>query len=325
MLIKEFQAAKIETKQAKDDADTLIIKTALERSKDLQVAVVGQDIDLFVLLLALIPTSKDIYFLKPKIGKVSLKLFSVHESQKKYKDLHNFILLAHAFGGCDTTSAIFNKGKKQILNLLATEPELQSAIKIFNKYDSTKDEVREAGEILFLNIYGYKKIGKSHEIHSLDALRYFLYTKSLDNITQKLETLPPTPIAAEYHSYRVFLQIQNWIIDSSDSRKCRKNPEDWGWKKRNNILEPIRTTLEAAPSSILNLISCGCKASNSCSSNKCSCKRAGIKCSVLCKHCQGSDCENRITELPSLNDVMMDLDYETDEPVDEILNVSLES
>ena len=67
------------------------------------------------------------------------------------------------------------------------------------------------------------------------------------------------------------------------------NPEDWGWKLINNILEPIQTLLPPAPEKLLNTIFCNGK--KGCSAN-CGCKKVGLFCSLVCTNCHGQSCSN---------------------------------
>lgn len=46
---------------------------------------------------------------------------------------------------------------------------------------------------------------------------------------------------------------------------------------------------DAAPQHLLRMISCGCK--KGCG-NVCSCRKAGLKCSSVCRHCSGASCDN---------------------------------
>lgn len=57
----------------------------------------------------------------------------------------------------------------------------------------------------------------------------------------------------------------------------------------NNVLEPIMTLLPPAPDELVNMIFCNCK--KGCGTN-CSCKKIGIKCSIICGHCRGQSCFN---------------------------------
>lgn len=81
---------------------------------------------------------------------------------------------------------------------------------------------------------------------------------------------------------------------------------DWGWKKTNRGLEPITTTADPAPESLLKLISCKCKSK---CGKMCGCRKAGLKCSVLCLHCSGETCEN----VTNIRDLLLEEDYDDDD------------
>ena len=95
-------------KQAPEDADALIINTAIEVAKhdDKTVIVVGQDIDLLVLLHQLNSNGLSIFFHKPSSGNQKDLFYSsncfVHESYT------NIIAFIH-FSGCDSISGLANK------------------------------------------------------------------------------------------------------------------------------------------------------------------------------------------------------------------------
>ena len=48
------------------------------------------------------------------------------------------------------------------------------------------------------------------------------------------ERLPPTENAIKFHSFRVCLQIQQWLGVNMDETL-------WGWKKEKDVLVPIKT------------------------------------------------------------------------------------
>lgn len=56
-----------------------------------------------------------------------------------------------------------------------------------------------------------------------------------------------------------------------------------------NKLVPIRSTRDPAPHALLQLISCKCK--TKCRA-ACGCRKAGLKCSTICQHCSGQNCDN---------------------------------
>ena len=69
----------------------------------------------------------------------------------------------HAFGGCDTSSAIFRQGKLSILRLLANKIKRRStaareAADIFCDPKATPDQIGAAGLKIFVLLYG----GKDH-------------------------------------------------------------------------------------------------------------------------------------------------------------------
>lgn len=118
MLKVKFEAANFIVKQAVEDADTLIINTAIDMSSAFDsVIVIGEDVDLLVLLTALASTHLNLYFLKPGKGKIMQQLYSIQRLQAE-KAIAENILFLHAFSGCDTTSAFFNQGKIKFLNIL---------------------------------------------------------------------------------------------------------------------------------------------------------------------------------------------------------------
>ena len=65
----------------------------------------------------------------------------------------------------------------------------------------------------------------------------------------QLASLPPTSAAAEQHSYRVYLQVQEWLGNCLD-------PTKWGWSMIEKSLKPIPTTKEVAPLKLLQLQGC---------------------------------------------------------------------
>lgn len=101
----------INTSVASEDADLLIVKTAinLKRCRNESVTIVGNDIDLLIILISLVSDDEIIYFYKMTSGKQANIIYSTQND----KNLKPFLLFAHAFAGCDTTSAIFKKGKKK--------------------------------------------------------------------------------------------------------------------------------------------------------------------------------------------------------------------
>lgn len=97
------------TKIADEDADRLIITTAVELQEDDKIVkIFGEDTDLMVLLTQLAPSNKNIYC-KPGKGKEIDKVYNCDSF--KYPNLKRFVGLLYIISGCDTTSCFLNKAK----------------------------------------------------------------------------------------------------------------------------------------------------------------------------------------------------------------------
>ena len=66
-----------------------------------------------------------------------------------------------------------------------------------------------------------------------------------------MANLPPTQGAARQHFLRVYHQVQLW-------RGVQLQPDLWGWKMRENCLQPVTSLDPAAPEMLIKLISCNC-------------------------------------------------------------------
>lgn len=99
-------------------------------------------------------------------------------SSRDHKDLEKYILFAHAFAGCDSTSAIYNKCKKSIITLLQKNEDLQKLISMFYKPYQNVDDIYiyiyTVAENVIMRLYGadVQKL-------SLHELRYKTHLQQL--------------------------------------------------------------------------------------------------------------------------------------------------
>lgn len=168
MLQTKLEAQNYTFKQAVEDADTLIVQTAIELASSFSsVHVIGEDVDLLVLLTAKAREIPNVYFRKPGRGNKEDVFYSPQSFQ--YNDsIAKCILFVHAFNafsGCDTTSALFNQGKIRFLKTLEKNPTLTEAIQVFDDPNAELTEVVAAGELFMLRQYG---AGSKHR--TLDSL-----------------------------------------------------------------------------------------------------------------------------------------------------------
>ncbi|XP_044758597.1 uncharacterized protein LOC123316535 [Coccinella septempunctata] len=111
LLSKYLQNHNIEVNVAEEDADVDIVMKGITLKESISepVAVVGNDVDLFILLIALTPDHSNMFLFKIVPGSKGNTLYSTSQ----HREFKPFILFAHAFSGCDSTSAMYNNGKKR--------------------------------------------------------------------------------------------------------------------------------------------------------------------------------------------------------------------
>ena len=292
LLIYILSAKDNEAKYSDNDADCLIVSTALKIAEsDKTVFVVAEDTDILIMLIHhWRPEMADILMVKEKNSKIKGKCLELISIQKMYHAMNPLrrdnILFIHAWSGCDTTSSTFGQEKTLLFKLLAASPQLQDLVISFVDRNNSPEEVGTKGIAIFCNLYG------GREDLSLNHLRYIRYQTMVARCSNiEPERLPPTERAAHYHSLRVYLQVIQW--DELDNKCC--NALDWGWKIDKGVMHPIMTDLEAAPENVLKFIRCKYKVrgKKQCGTNQCSCFKAGLKCVSSCTGCYGEACHNK--------------------------------
>ena len=158
LLAKYFTEEGHKIYQCDGDADTTIVDVALKCALTKEaVTVVAEDTDILILLL---------YFWNKEMSNVSmrseprkgqeLKEFNIGQMAKKLNEnIVKHVLFIHAWGGCDTTSAIFNQGKNKIMKLVESgDDDIIKICSVFYQANATQDEIGEAGIKLFAIMIG---------------------------------------------------------------------------------------------------------------------------------------------------------------------------
>ena len=69
------------------------------------------------------------------------------------------------------------------------------------------------------------------------------------------------------------------------------DPNDYGWlfNEKDQVFEPVMTSLAPAPESIIHLTVCNCK--TNCSTNRCKCPKNVLNCSEMrgCENCENDE------------------------------------
>ena len=261
--------------RCRDDADTMIVKSALDFSEQGIVHVRAEDSDILIMLVHHYDSGihHDIHVVTAK-GTYSIKdIASTLTFDEK-----RFLLLGHAFTGCDTVSSIYGFSKEKLFERLC-DSSLFPQMEIFCDGESTKEDLQHAGLEIFQHLY--KSPGTP-----LSTIRVHQFNKQSKAGVIRPESLPPTDSAAIQHSLRAFLQLQDWMVLQSMSR----DPLEYGWIHGSFGYEPVFMTEPAAPDSLLKFISCNCK--TGCSNQRCSCKKNNVRCVTACGHCHGKECKN---------------------------------
>ena len=148
----------VEVVQAEADADVTIAITALEKASENDeecVAVVSRDTDVLIILIARLDDRRNIVLIQPQPGKAD-RTYDLYKISGELGPLCEVLLVLHAFTGCDTTSAPFRKGKKKLSSSARESRGVRRSLHIFSQSDPDYAAVAQAGEALFMDMYGVK-------------------------------------------------------------------------------------------------------------------------------------------------------------------------
>lgn len=283
------------TLHAANDADVLIVKTAVAKAEAVPTVLIGDDTDLLVLLLHHAEANAHDLFFRPEPrqrDKTSRKTWDIKKAKAVLgSDVCSLILFVHAILGCDTTSRVHGLGKGIALKKVKSSAKFRELASVFYRHDAGKEEITVAGEKALLQLYN------ADSSPTLDALRYTRFCQKVSTAKSSLqpENLPPTSSAASFHSQRVYLQVQEWRGNTLD-------PQNWGWRLSESSLIPVHTDRPPAHELLLEMIRCNCK--TDCNTQRCSCKKNGLECSVACGVCKGESCLN--SHVPDFDDELED-------------------
>ena len=271
------------------DADTTIVKVAIDIAQSQNVMVYSDDTDILCLLVHHyfhLSNLQNMYLSNMTRQKDQARnCYSISDivNQGAFKTVLSYILFAHAFTGCDTTSAIHKFGKTAIFKKLDNSKQLRNIADIFYKDNQNPEQIGSA-TINFFEVL-HSPGSSLPEIRKRKYEDMILSSRS--NIDPSI--LPPSPRAAFYHGLRVYHQVKIWLhLLDADFEPLR-----WGWEMKNNTYLPIMTDKEPGPQDLMKMIRCSCK--ENCD-KRCSCRKAGLKCSISCSECLGAFCANAMPE-----------------------------
>lgn len=274
-LAETFRENGIIVHQCSSDADTFIVRTALDEARGSPVELRAEDTDILVMLLHHVA---DLPIILTTAKETSYDVRKIREAlPERYL---KYIVFIHSFTGCDTVSAIHGFSKPTLLKKLCKFDEAESAMDVFMDINAKKEDIIKAGSDIFKILFSGKLSA------NLEDLRFDIFSKRAATGIIKPEKLPPTTGAAMQHSLRAYLQTRDWLMLQSPS----KDVLEYGWKLTERGYAPVPSTDPIAPDYLLKFASCNC--AGNCSSFRCSCKKQGVKCISACGICHGISCLN---------------------------------
>jgi hypothetical protein len=199
------------------------------------------------------------------------------------------LLVIHAIGGCDTTSALFGVGKATVYRRVMQNKQFEDSVSLLQNIEADEEAIAKAGLKLMVGLYD----GKTTD--NLNTMRFNAYSRMVTSSLGQLmpQKLPPTERAAYYHVLRCHYQAVVWARLSYEGI----DPLRWGSKLKGGKLEPVMTDQKVAPDNLLKLVTCKCK--GSCHTAACTCRKHDMNCLSSCKNCKGvlcSNCGSRVSD-----------------------------
>lgn len=265
-----------------------------------QISVVCDDTDVFLILIHHFHR----YKLKQRRPPVDVLMNPTSSSTKSIsirntvdslqEDVISNLLAAHALSGCDTVPQMFSIGKKKVIKVLMAGARNGTLLKCLGDLDPdlSWEAIEQQCEKFVCLLYA-----QDTESTSLADIRYKKWQDKAKANTMlsvlSLKYLPPTMEALKLNIKRAHYQTAIWKNVRMIEPAGELNPEDHGWDKdtANRCMVPteLPPDILLAPEYLLKVTYCGCSSENPCKTANCSCKKANVRCSDLCK-CGGT-CE----------------------------------
>ncbi|KAK6169757.1 hypothetical protein SNE40_020746 [Patella caerulea] len=259
-----------------EEADTRILLHAAHAARNGHVKILIRTVDTDVVVLAVMISSAILQantelWIAFGTGK-HFRYLAAHEmSSSLGPEKSRALPMFHALTGCDTVSSFARHGKKSAWTAWNLVPDLTGALlTLATAPTCIPDKTFTTIERFVIKMYD--KASMDTEINSA---RKTMFMKN-----NSLPGIPPTRAALEQHIKRATYQGGHVWGQTLIAQAELPSPTDWGWIRNDEgLYKPLWTTLPEAAKSCSELISCKCK--KGCK-NRCTCKKASLKCSPLC-------------------------------------------
>ena len=199
--------------------------------------------------------------------------FSAYFRLKQHKLIRPFVtfIVSVPILGCDSTSAFHSQGKVKPLKVLDCNPEFFETFKNIGSSLIASTVLEKELEKFVCILY------KQKEVDDVDMARYNIFRLGKYGGSD----MPCTKDALYKHIRRVTFQATIWRRSLDPMMNCPDIAEH-GWIVDEEGKVSIDwMDLPPAPNGILENVQCACK--TGCISNRCSCRRANLKCTSLCR------------------------------------------
>ena len=164
------------------------------------------------------------------------------------------LMALHAFTGCDTTSCFKGIGKLKPYKTLQKSPEYEKSIgNLGDTWDISVNSLSVLQKFT-CSIYGNKNIAL------IDKLRLNLLQRKCDNKNLldsnkrvDLSSLPPCLASLKQHIIRTNYQVAIWKRADENFPESPP-PEENGWVKEDNVLEPLWCEGDVLPAELFSLL-----------------------------------------------------------------------
>ena len=266
-----------------EESDAIIIHhlvhIASATNDDAHIKVICDDTDVFVLLILFYIKEKmtaNISMESPCAGRM---IVDIRQTSLKYKNIAKYLPAVHALTGCDTVSYLFGIGKTTALKALMGGHHLS----LLGQLGAAEASLISETTTFIAACYGSKVEG------DMTTHRYQLWKSKMGNTkttsAPKLKSLPPSHNAFVQHVHRAQYQAIIWE-SATQSDPPDLDPNQYGWHKDEDGTTLSPTTLPpgvyVVPINILQMVKCGCSASQPCSTGRCGCVGAHMSCSMFC-------------------------------------------
>ena len=180
--------------------------------------------------------------------------------------------LFHSFTGWDTVSFFNSISKKKAWEVWSVfDGVTETLLRLSTPPCTLTPDDRAVLERFVVLLYD-----KASNCLDVNGARRHLFIKK----ARQIEHIPPTSDALQQHIKRAVYQGSYIWGQAENPTPAYPNPSEWGWKNSDGKWQPLWTISPEASRACRELLKCACK--KSCRTQRCTCCKAGLRCTALC-------------------------------------------